>query len=71
MDSARLKELRYARVLTQQELATAAHISVRTVTALERGETTAHPRTIRALAKALGVRPQELVDGPHGRMERG
>jgi DNA-binding XRE family transcriptional regulator len=57
----RLRHLRDARVLSQSELAKEAGVALRTIGALERGEGTAHPATIRKLAKVLGVEPGELV----------
>ncbi|MEV7088504.1 helix-turn-helix domain-containing protein [Streptomyces sp. NPDC093085] len=52
--AAMLRELREARSLTQQELATAAGLSVDAVSALERGRRTRpQPHTVRALASAL------------------
>ena len=59
----RLKELRQARVLTQQELAGLAGVRAGTVVDLENGRHVARPSTIRKLAVALGVEPGELLDG--------
>jgi transcriptional regulator with XRE-family HTH domain len=61
VNSERLRQLRHDNVMTQKELAEAAKVGVRTVAALENGETSAQPRTIRTLAGALGVPPRELV----------
>jgi transcriptional regulator with XRE-family HTH domain len=62
----RLRRLRDASGLTQQQLAVAAGLSVGLVSQLERG-TVADPRlsTILVLAKALGVDAGELI----GRVE--
>ena len=57
----RLKELRTLRALSQQELADAAGVERNTISRIERGETGAHGRTLRRLAKALGVGVEELV----------
>ncbi|MFE4491840.1 ATP-binding protein [Streptomyces niveus] len=55
--AALLRDLREARSLTQQELATAAGVSVDAVSALERGRRTQpQPHTVRALATALRLR---------------
>ena len=58
---ARLKELRRRRVLTLEELAQKAGVGRNTVWRLEHGLMGAQPRTIRKLAKALDVEPEELV----------
>ena len=57
----RLKELRKLRALSQQELAETAGIGRATPSRIERGETGAHGRTLRRLAKALAVSVEELV----------
>ena len=57
----RLRELRNLRALSQEELAEAAGIGRATLSRIERGETGAHGRTLRQLAKALGVGVEELV----------
>lgn len=49
-------------MLSQRELAKLAGTTQVTVSALERGEREAQPRTIRRLADALGVEPGELVN---------
>lgn len=71
IDGARVRHWRHVRVLSQAELARAAGLSVHTVWEIEVSK--AHlcrPSTIRALATALGVEAQELVDvrdrAPHG-----
>ena len=58
---ARLRELRRRRVLTLEELAQKAGVGRNTVWRLEHGLMGAQPRTIRKLAKALDVEPEELV----------
>ena len=57
----KLKELRRRRVLTMEELAEKAGVGLNTVWRLEHGVMGAQPRTVRKLAKALGVEPEELV----------
>ncbi len=57
----RLKELRERRVLTQQDLADKAHVAKSTIVQLERSQAEGRPTTIRKLAEALGVAPEELV----------
>ncbi len=57
----KLRELRRRRVLTLEELAEKANVGRNTIWRLEHGVMGAQPRTIRKLAKALGVDPEELV----------
>ena len=57
----RLRELRRLRVLTLQELEEKSGVSYSTLVRLEHGRTSAHPRTIRKLAQALGVNPPDLL----------
>ena len=58
---AKLKSLREEQVLSQRELARMAGVAQGTVWRLESGFREAHPQTIRKIAKALGVKPKELV----------
>ena len=57
----RLKELRRLRALSQEELAEESGVGRATISRIERGETGAHGRTLRRLAKALEVGVEELV----------
>ena len=57
----KLRELRRRRVLTLEELAEKAGVGRNTVWRLEHGLMGAQPRTVRKLARALGVEPEELV----------
>lgn len=59
----RIKELREGQVIGQAELARAAGVSVNTIWRIEAGKVLPQPRTIRKIAAALGVSPQELVNG--------
>lgn len=61
VDVAKLRELRRRRVLTLEELAQKAGVGRNTIWRLEHGVMGAQPRTIRKLAKALGVEPEDLV----------
>jgi transcriptional regulator with XRE-family HTH domain len=61
VDMARLRELRRRRVLTLEELAQEAGVGRNTIWRLEHGVMGAQPRTIRKLAKALNIEPEELV----------
>ena len=61
--SERLRSLREAKGLSQQELATGADVSMSLVSKLEQGKK-ADPRvsTVLALAKTLGVPPGDLLN---------
>ena len=61
MNVRKLRELRKRRVLTLHELEERSGVSYNTIWRLENGRTGAQPRTIRKLATALGVGPEELV----------
>jgi DNA-binding XRE family transcriptional regulator len=61
----RLTRLRYWReraALTQEELAREAGLRRQTVVAIERGHSQPHLSTVRRLAKALGVKPAQLME---------
>ena len=58
-----LKEVRQSRGLSQRELAELARVSSGTVYRVENGLRGAYPGTVRKLATALGVAPEELVHG--------
>jgi transcriptional regulator with XRE-family HTH domain len=58
----RLRPLRERQALTQRELATLAGVTQSTVQRLETGLQEARPSTIRKLARALGVKPVDLMD---------
>ena len=58
----KLKELRRRKVLSMRELEALSGVSYNTIWRLESGRTAeARPRSIRALADALGVEPYELL----------
>jgi transcriptional regulator with XRE-family HTH domain len=57
----RLRALRQQRVLTLRELEERSGVAYNTIWHLENGKREAQPRTIRKLAQALGVSPEELV----------
>lgn len=57
----KLKNLRIARALTQEELAQKAGIGKNTVNRMEGDLTEPRPSTLRKLAGALDVDPSELV----------
>jgi transcriptional regulator with XRE-family HTH domain len=56
-----VRELRERRMLSQQELADRAGVSLFTVQRIERGEGSVRPKTGRAIAAALGVRVEDLL----------
>lgn len=56
----RLAGLRRARFMTQTDLAEKAGLSKTAITALERGKS-ARPGTVKLLAIALGITPEELI----------
>jgi transcriptional regulator with XRE-family HTH domain len=60
VDKVKLKELREDAALSISELADAAGVSRTTIWHLEKEGGNAQPRTIRKLARALGVEPRDL-----------
>jgi transcriptional regulator with XRE-family HTH domain len=56
-----LKRLRRERYLSQDELARRSNVARQTIYRYERGSVAPLGRTVRALAEALGVEPQELA----------
>ena len=56
-----LRELRRSRGLSQKELGELAGVASGTVYRLENGLRGAYPGTVRKLAVALGVTPEDLV----------
>jgi len=61
VDTDKLKELRRRRVLSMRDLEEISDVSHNTIWRIESGRQGAHPRTIRKLAEALGVEPEELL----------
>ena len=62
----RLRLLRLAQSLSQEELAERAGLRTATVSDLERGQGDPSLNTLRSLAGALGATPGELLDGSSG-----
>lgn len=58
---ARLRQIRQRRFLSQAELAEKAGIGENTIRRLELGQTEPRGRTVRRLAEALGVTPEDLI----------
>jgi transcriptional regulator with XRE-family HTH domain len=59
--NANVRRLRELRALSQRELAVQAKLSVTTVNRIESRQHKPMPRTVRKLAEALGVTPEELL----------
>ena len=59
----KLREIRKRALLTQQQLADKSGVGVTTIIRVERNRVEPQARTIRKLAKALGVEPHELLQG--------
>lgn len=57
----RLQQIRETRALSRKDLADKAGVNESTIYRAERGETRLRPSTIRKLAEALGVEPDELT----------
>jgi transcriptional regulator with XRE-family HTH domain len=57
----RLRDLRKRALLTQKGLADKSGVGVTTIIRIERNQVEPHGSTIRKLAEALEVEPQELV----------
>lgn len=62
----KVRELRRAQALTQEELSDMSGVHGTTISDLERGAGRASARTTRRLAKALGVEVRELTSGGTG-----
>jgi transcriptional regulator with XRE-family HTH domain len=56
----RLQEWRERRSLSIRELASLSGVAASSISRLERGQNAPHPKTVRLLAKALGVEPPDL-----------
>ena len=57
----RLRDLRKHALLTQRQLADKSGVGVTTIIRIERNQVEPHGSTIRKLAGALSVAPEELV----------
>jgi transcriptional regulator with XRE-family HTH domain len=57
----RLRDLRKRSLMTQRQLADKSGVGVTTIIRIERNQVEPHGRTIRRLAEALEVAPEELV----------
>jgi transcriptional regulator with XRE-family HTH domain len=59
----RLRDIRKARLMTQEQLHERAGVAVSTIVAIEHGKQFPRGETLRKLAEALGVTPEWLVIG--------
>ncbi|MCD8186580.1 MAG: helix-turn-helix domain-containing protein [Rikenellaceae bacterium] len=57
-----IKTLRQRRGFSQEELAEKAGLSLRTIQRIENGETEARGDSLKRIAAALGVTPNEIID---------
>ena len=58
----KIKDLRNRKGLSQEQLADAAQINLRTVQRIEAGETEPRGDTLARIANALNIKPDELID---------
>jgi transcriptional regulator with XRE-family HTH domain len=63
IDGEKLRRLRESRLWLIGDLAEKSGVHRNLISTYENGKSGAHPDTIRKLARALGVEPQELVQG--------
>jgi len=56
-----LKRIRETRALSRKDLADQSDVDESTIYRAERGQTKLRPSTVRKLAQALGVSPDELM----------
>jgi transcriptional regulator with XRE-family HTH domain len=63
IDGEKLRRLRERRLWLIGDLAEQSGVHRNLISTYEHGKSGAHPDTIRKLARALGVEPQELVQG--------
>jgi transcriptional regulator with XRE-family HTH domain len=60
----RVREFRELLAMTQEELATKAQLSRTTIVRIENGQIGARPPVVKRLARALKVKPAELIRDP-------
>ncbi len=63
VDGTNLRQLRERQALSLRELSDLSGVNYNAIWRIEVGRTGAKPRTIRKLARALGVEPIELMKG--------
>jgi transcriptional regulator with XRE-family HTH domain len=57
-----LREIRLRKLLSQRDLARQSGVSETTIVKLEQGATRPHPSTLRKVAAALGIAPEEMAE---------
>ncbi len=63
IDGAKLRELRRRKMLSLRELGERSGVAFDNINKYENERRGAQPRTVRRLAEALGVEPEELTKG--------
>ncbi len=63
VDGMKLRALRERQALSLRDLSDVSGVNYNAIWRIEVGRTGAQPRTVRRLAKALGVKPHELTKG--------
>jgi transcriptional regulator with XRE-family HTH domain len=58
----RLKTVRERKAFTQEQLAEKAGVSRATLARIETGQNEPYPSTVRKIADALGVEPEQLME---------
>jgi transcriptional regulator with XRE-family HTH domain len=56
-----LERIREKKALSRKDLASRSHVNASTIYRAEHGKTKLRPSTIRKLAQALGIEPEELT----------
>jgi transcriptional regulator with XRE-family HTH domain len=60
----RIRQLRLAKHMSQEDLAHEAHVTVKTVSRWENGRHSGYLGNVKALAEALGVEPEDITGTP-------
>ena len=63
VDGIKLRNIRERQALSLRELSGLSGVNYNAIWRIEVGRTGAQPRTVRRLARALGVEPHELMKG--------
>lgn len=66
VDGIKLRNIRERQALSLRELSELSGVNYNAIWRIEVGRTGAQPRTVRRLAKALGVEPHKLMKGGDG-----
>jgi predicted transcriptional regulator len=65
IDADKLRTIRESKVMTIGDLAEKSGVHRNRISSFENRHSTARPDTVRVLAKALSVDPEDLVKAPH------